>query len=88
MLIKINKTSQTGLNKDIQFDNKLFYYHVFGSLYLENENEVIKAILDNNRSYLAKLIGNFTIVVLDPTTGQIRIVSDRPGKQNLSLIHI
>ncbi|TNZ68192.1 asparagine synthase, partial [Vibrio parahaemolyticus] len=83
MLIKINKTSQTGLKKDVQFDNKVFYYHVFGSLYLENEDEVIKAILDNNRSYLAKLIGNFTIVVLDPTSGKVSIVSDRPGKQNI-----
>ncbi|MCK8064989.1 asparagine synthase-related protein [Vibrio sp. 1CM7H] len=83
MLIKINKTSQTGLTKEIQFNNKVFYYQVFGSLYLEDEAEVIKAILDNNRSYLARLIGNFTIVVLDPNTGKVKIVSDRPGKQNI-----
>lgn len=83
MLINIKKTSQTGLESNIEFNNKVFYYHVFGSLYLENEAEVIKSILDDNQEYLRKLVGNFTVVVLDPISGQVKIVSDRPGKQNI-----
>ncbi|ERM59194.1 asparagine synthase-related protein [Vibrio cyclitrophicus] len=83
MLINVKKTSQHGLTKTVQFDNKIFYYHVFGNLYLENEIEVIKATLDNNHSYLAKRLGDFTIVVLDPASNKLKVLSDRPGKRNI-----
>lgn len=83
MLISINKTSQSGLTKSVQFDNKTFHYHIFGNLYLENETEIIKSTLDGNQKHLEKLLGDFTVVVLDPTCCQVKILSDRPGKQNI-----
>ncbi|QIZ77319.1 asparagine synthase-related protein [Ferrimonas lipolytica] len=83
MIIRVNKTSQDGLTKKVDFKNEVFYYHIFGSLYLENETEVIKAIQDDNHRYLEKLVGDFTIVVLDSTFRSVKIVSDRPGKKNI-----
>jgi asparagine synthase (glutamine-hydrolysing) len=83
MLISINKTSQSGLTKSVQFDNKIFHYHIFGNVYLENETEIIKSTLDGNQKHLEKLLGDFTVVVLDPTCCKVKILSDRPGKQNI-----
>lgn len=83
MLININNASKIGLEKEARFGESVYFYHVFGSLYLEDEAEVIRAIINNNQAYLARMIGNFTIVILDTKTRCIKIFSDRPGKQNV-----
>lgn len=83
MLISINKNNQSGLTKKIKHNNKSFYYYVFGSLYLEDESKVVKAVIENDTKYLGTCIANFTIVVSDYESGNVKILSDRPGKQNI-----
>lgn len=83
MLIKITKALHSGLEKEATFGESVYLYHVFGSLYLEDETEIIKAIVNNNHVYLARMVGNFTVVVLDAMTKRVKIFSDRAGKQNV-----
>lgn len=83
MLFTINKEVQYSLPRKTQIDGVNYSYHIFGDLYLEDELSTIKALVHSDDAYLSKLMGNFTIILSNPQTAEVKLLSDRPGKQNI-----
>ncbi len=83
MLIKINTAFPCEQLSFFDFDGKRYSYFFFGSCYLENEKEIIKAAIKEDSKYLSKLIGDFTLVLYDYQKQELKLLSDRPGKQNI-----
>lgn len=83
MLIKINTTFPCEQLNIFDFEGNRYSYFFFGSCYLENEKEIIKAAIKEDSKYLSKLIGDFTLVLYDYQKQELKLLSDRPGKQNV-----
>lgn len=83
MLISINKHNFNNLNNQVSIDGEQYSYQVIGDLYLENAEETISKVVKNRTEELSKLITDFTVIILNHSTSEVIIFSDRPGKQNV-----
>jgi len=74
--------------KEFILDGRKYFYFIFGDIYLENEDEVVKAAIKEDHECLSSFTGDFTLVVSEQINGEIKIISDRPGKKNIFYYYI